>query len=328
MAYISQIKTPDNTVHKVLPKFYAVCSTAANTAAKTVTIDNFTLQQGVTVIIKFTYTNSVSSPTLNVSGTGAKNICQYGTTKASVTAQTTGWYPGSVVMLTYDGTSWVMNKGFNSDNDTTYSPIKLGFGYGVCNTDSSTSVKIVSITNHIRYEYGIVVIKFNYDVGAGASLYINTNAAKDIYYHGTPLANGIIRASDTATFIFHDDKYHLLAVDKAVKYSTYIDSTEPTDAALDDVWFVVQDDNCTVTYTLSGITSSNTNVSITRGSSYTTTLSVTNQTTRPFVIVTMGSANITSTAYNSSTYQITIPEIKGNITIEASAISELTMEDE
>lgn len=53
---------------------YAICSTAAATAAKAATIPNFSLVLGVHVLLKFTATNTAANPTLNISGTGAKPI--------------------------------------------------------------------------------------------------------------------------------------------------------------------------------------------------------------------------------------------------------------
>lgn len=55
--------------------FYGVCSTAASTAAKTVTLDapnsNYTPVAGDLFVIHFTNSNSASSPTLNINGKGA-----------------------------------------------------------------------------------------------------------------------------------------------------------------------------------------------------------------------------------------------------------------
>jgi len=67
----------------------------------------FTLIEGTTVHIKFTHNNTVANPTLNINGTGAKPIVQYGTTAAGTASETTGWYAGAILALTYDGTSWV-----------------------------------------------------------------------------------------------------------------------------------------------------------------------------------------------------------------------------
>lgn len=53
---------------------YALCSTAGATVAKTVTVSNFLLKVGAVVVVKFAETNTAASPTLNVSGTGAKGI--------------------------------------------------------------------------------------------------------------------------------------------------------------------------------------------------------------------------------------------------------------
>ena len=102
---------------------YCTCTTAAATAAKVANLQDsssntFTLMTGITVHVKFTYSNTASSPTLNVNGTGAKAIKQYGTTAAS-TSVATSWRAGAVVPLTYDGTNWVINSSI--DNNTTYS---------------------------------------------------------------------------------------------------------------------------------------------------------------------------------------------------------------
>ena len=53
---------------------YGTCSTAAGTAAKTVACTGYSLQTGGEITVKFTVTNTASSPTLNVNSTGAKAI--------------------------------------------------------------------------------------------------------------------------------------------------------------------------------------------------------------------------------------------------------------
>lgn len=91
---INSLKYGDNTYTFTLP--YGECGTAAGTAAKTVTIDNFSLETGAAILVKFTNKNSASSPTLNVNSTGAKAIKIYGTTNASTDESTTGWAAGAV----------------------------------------------------------------------------------------------------------------------------------------------------------------------------------------------------------------------------------------
>ena len=96
---------------------YGVCDTAAATAAKTVTVGNnvgFELAVGAQVHVKFTYANSAANPTLNVNGTGAKPIYQYGTTASSTGTVTGGWTNGAIQTFTYDGTGWVRDYWYNS----------------------------------------------------------------------------------------------------------------------------------------------------------------------------------------------------------------------
>lgn len=97
---------------------YGVCSTVAATVEKAVTVNStFVLAEGAQVVVKFTYANTAASPKLNVNGTGAKPIMQYGTTAAGTTTDTTGWIAGAVQTFTYDGTNWVRDYWYN----TTYS---------------------------------------------------------------------------------------------------------------------------------------------------------------------------------------------------------------
>lgn len=109
MSYIGKIKTPDNTTYLIGSTLYGTCSTAAGTAAKVVTLSDFNaLTTGVTIHVKFTYSNTASSPTLNVNNTGAKNIKVHGATGVGNTPYKS-WFPGEIISFTYDGTNWCVN---------------------------------------------------------------------------------------------------------------------------------------------------------------------------------------------------------------------------
>ena len=86
---------------------YGVCSTAAATAAKTVTVDfsgTLALFTGLTVRVKFANANTYNGPTtLNVNNTGAIPIVAFGA------SDTLDWKAGAVMDFTYDGTNWVYN---------------------------------------------------------------------------------------------------------------------------------------------------------------------------------------------------------------------------
>lgn len=88
---------------------YAECTTAAATTAKVATICTdadttntaFTLIKGVSVNVKFTNTNTASSPTLKINSTDAKAIKYRG---ADIPTGTL--ISGRVYTFTYDGTVW------------------------------------------------------------------------------------------------------------------------------------------------------------------------------------------------------------------------------
>ena len=193
------------------PNYYGVCKTAAGTAAKTVTIDGFKLEVGAMVIVKFDNANSATSPTLNVSGTGAKPMYRYGTTALGTGTTTTGWYADSVQLLVYDGTGWIRDYW----NNSTYSNAGLGQGYGTCSTAADTLAKTVSISSYTLATGGVVSIYFENAVPANATLNITSKGAKPIYYNGAAITDGVIGAGDTATFIYSTN-YHLIALNKLV----------------------------------------------------------------------------------------------------------------
>jgi hypothetical protein len=196
-------------VEAVPTGIYGVCSTAAATAAKEVEIDGFTLKTGAMIIVKFTYSNSASQPTLNVNGTGAKPLRQHDTAIFGPMAATSGWYAGAVILLIYDGTNWVRNFWYNS----TYTNETLGNGYGTCTTAAGTVAKTATLTGY-SLARGLVAIKFNNDVPKGATLNIASKGAKEMYYQGAEIAANTIKAGDTATFWYDGSYYHVLSIDR------------------------------------------------------------------------------------------------------------------
>ena len=113
--FIDRIQLGDDEANQIAigSSAYGICDTNANTASKTVNIPGFTLNTGATIHVKFTNTNTASNPTLNVSNTGAKGIVIYGSTTSGTNGYYTGWQAGAVLTLTYDGTNWIRNQGFN-----------------------------------------------------------------------------------------------------------------------------------------------------------------------------------------------------------------------
>lgn len=93
---------------------YAVCSTAAATAAKTVTIPGYKLFAGAVVYIKFNVTNTAPYPTLNVNSTGASPIYYRGSAIVAGTLAANRTYE-----FVYNGTQYELVG--DVDSNTTYS---------------------------------------------------------------------------------------------------------------------------------------------------------------------------------------------------------------
>lgn len=101
--------------------FYGTCSTAAGTAAKEVTLANTTgweLLPGTVVGVKFTNSNTASNVTLNVNGTGAKQIW-YNTAVYTANWNAVCGYANRTIFYMYDGTYWVfLSDGLADMNET------------------------------------------------------------------------------------------------------------------------------------------------------------------------------------------------------------------
>lgn len=73
-----------------------------------------------------------------------------------------------------------------------------------------------------------------------------------------------------------------------------------------------------ITYSLTGVTSSNTDTTIAEGNTYTTTLTAETAGYIPTnVVVTLGGTDVTATAYNASTHAVSIANVNGAISITA-----------
>ena len=92
---------------------YGTCSTAADTAAKTVDCTGFELVTGAEITVKFTVNNAAANPTLNVNGTRARPIFYRGSPIA------TGYLAaGRVYTFRYDGAHYELVGDVNTDTDT------------------------------------------------------------------------------------------------------------------------------------------------------------------------------------------------------------------
>lgn len=92
-----------------LLSMFGSCSTASATAEKVVSLDNFELTTGATILITFTNANTATSPTLNVNSTGAKALYF----KDGVAVDSTHSFnvqANETIEFYYNGTNWVINQ--------------------------------------------------------------------------------------------------------------------------------------------------------------------------------------------------------------------------
>lgn len=190
----------------------AVDSTSTDTAF-TASVGGITeLRDGVLVWLTNGVVTSAAGCTLDINGLGAKPIYN---SIAAATATTTMFNINYTMLFVFNSTRvtggcWDMVYGY--DSNTTYTPVKLGFGYATCSTAAATAAKTASLSSYTLTVNGLVAVKFSYDVPASATLNINSKGAKAIYYKDAAITAGVIKGGDTALFVY-STYYRLLAID-------------------------------------------------------------------------------------------------------------------
>jgi len=134
----------------------------------------------------------------------------------------TTYKPMDVVIYGVNSYVCILESTGNIPTNTTYwqtlakgisnvSPEALGIGYGLSqNTGASKTATLADYTLTIN---GIVAVTFADDVPANATLNINSEGAKAIYYRGSALVANVIRGGDTVTFAYDGTRYNVLCID-------------------------------------------------------------------------------------------------------------------
>ncbi len=155
---------------------YGVCSTPAASAAKTVDCTGFTLVTGAKIAIKFSNTNIANTPTLNVNGTGAKNIYYRG---AAVDKNL--FSADRVYEFVYDGTQYQFIGDINVN--TTYTGSD-----GITLTDTNfTNSGVRNITTGTAN--GTISVNTNGNVAEVSVAGLQSGAYTDAYTHPTTAGN-------------------------------------------------------------------------------------------------------------------------------------------
>lgn len=128
------------------------------------------------------------------------DVVEYGVSSYVCIAQTTGNLPTNT-------TYWqVLAKGISN-----MSPEAIGIGYGI--SSDSGSARTATLADYNLTPNGIVAVTFAADVPANATLNINSQGAKAIYYRGSAIVANVIRGGDTVTFAYDGTRYDILCID-------------------------------------------------------------------------------------------------------------------
>ena len=181
---------------------YATCTTAADVAEKTVTIDGFELVKWASFTMYLQTANTVASATLNVNGTGAKSITINGTTAVSTSNLTAGYWH-----CVYDGTYWRLDSALDgyksrysawSDGSTAADNSREG---AYCNTAAGTAAKTATMRGYVLRSGNRFPIYIQNSNSSATALTLNiaSTGAKPLYINGS--------ASSTSNYTLNRGTY-------------------------------------------------------------------------------------------------------------------------
>ena len=167
---------------------WGTCSTDAATAAKVVTTTgntNWALEAGAIVTVLFSATNTAQNPTLNVNGTGAKNI-YYQNGQITTGSLDYAGYANRPMNFMYDGTQYrFIGWGVDSNSDTKVTQaaaITTSADYSIIlaySTATTAVTNTVNKTTTLKYNPGTQALTVpNVTVSSGISMSTSAAAIK------------------------------------------------------------------------------------------------------------------------------------------------------
>lgn len=206
---------------------YGSCATAASVQAKVVTCENFTLDEGSLINVKFTNANTATQPTLNVQGTGAKYIY----VNNAIMTSTYYWAAGNIKTFLFADGHWnmiddgvaeslssVTNRVSTLEQTTTgitstVSAMKVA--YGTCSTAAGTQTKVVSAPGFTLYTGAEITVRFsNANNATNPILNVNNTGGKYIYVNSTYMTREFYwKAGGVMTFKYNGSQW--VAIDSS-----------------------------------------------------------------------------------------------------------------
>lgn len=266
MSALSKITLPNNTTYDLKDAaksgVYTVVGTQTeSTGSWTGNINIDSLYDGLTIAYYLPYAGS-GSAILNLTladgetTTGAIN-CYYQTS----TRLSTQYPKGSIIWFTYfskgaisiDGAAtadarWISHANYDTNTSTNAA---FGQGYVTCSTAAGTAAKVGVFSSYALVTGGIVSVYFENDVPANSTLNINSKGAKPMTYRGSAITAGIIRAGDTATFMYDGSNYLLISINRSYSTTTTTigSASEGTAISADDITNYTAGTAATLSYT-------------------------------------------------------------------------------
>ena len=202
---------------------YGTCGTTGATAAKTVSITNFSLVTGAKVMVRFTYANTATSPTLNVNSTGAKSI-RY--KNASVP---TGYImAGTVLELVYSGSYWYIVGDLTQSQVNTLTDTVNAFTTFDAE-DVTDSFNWGSCEDYKAYRIGkVVFFRATCTTKSASTMTFATIADTSLY----PSSLGLLNSSPTSWQDIDKKTVCYVYTDGGIKLTTYTSYTSNTSGAI------------------------------------------------------------------------------------------------
>ena len=204
----------------VIPKqttWYGYCSTTASTAAKAVTVSNFTssdFKAGAIIGILFTTANTAAIPTLNINSLGAKTI-YIGGNSPNDTTNVLKWSAYTMIYFMYDGTYWSYISATAAA--TSEQPRGANTWYGTSSTADATAVKTATINNFVLTKGALITINFSTANAYNGliTLNINSTGEKNIYYKNAVTSSTnkpLWKANSCVTFVYSGSYYYIVNI--------------------------------------------------------------------------------------------------------------------
>jgi len=204
----------------------ATCSTASSTSAKEATIlsGSLTLKTGALVEVFFSFKNTASTMTLNVGGTGAKNIRAYGQNAGSSAL----WniHAASMrVLFVYDGTYWQVTDAaamhayvrenssgliVGTNYQQGYSYVSNGGGFYIKQKANATDTENISNDTNLAYffptsaQIGVTTGNHIYISSSGAIYFRKSATETFASYSGTTITLGQVKSGSRNLYLSTD----------------------------------------------------------------------------------------------------------------------------